>query len=229
MRFDALTLLGTATQATQAALSNAIAQLLRGLGKRAAQIGCADAEKKLAALAAANDRVIVAGTGAAAMKDEALAASRAGCPVLLVMDGAKGFAAVSDDIAKAIALLQPCSVYVTGIVVTGADLTRAEEDALNDAFGKNGESPVRIICEDIAQAKDAEAALHILARHADCDILRTRLCCDAADYLVYLKGSGEPTCFAADLFKIGNGFRNRFSFGDDFLTFDISDYPEQLL
>ncbi len=178
MRFDALTLLGTATQATQAALSNALAQLLRGLGKRAAQIGCADAEKKLAALAAENDRVIVAGTGAAAMKDEALAASRAGCPVLLVMDGVKGFAAVRDDIAKAIALLQPCSVYLTGIVVTGADLTRAEEDALNDDFGKNGENPVRIICEDIAQAKDAEDALRILARHADCDILGKRLSAD---------------------------------------------------
>ena len=79
-------------------------------------------------------------------------------PVMLVT-GAKE-AALENELASLSAALKPLPVYVVATVNLGAKVTRAQDEALNVRFGKQGEAPIFFIANETAEKDDFACAIN---------------------------------------------------------------------
>lgn len=125
----------------------------------------------------------------AMLASDAKAAAKVKSPILLLLDASgKNVAGIEECMNQSLQTLAPCGAYLFATILFGAALTKAEEEALNDKFGKKNESPLYFIA-------DAEATEESFARAVNTVKLGTRLC------------AGSELPMAPGLFELELAFR----------------------
>lgn len=92
---------------------------------------------------------------------DAQLAAKVQSPLFLLVDGTNATVAdVQKKLQAGLQVLAPCGVYVFAALVFGIKLTKAEEEDLNEQFGKKGESPIYVISEATATEESFARAVN---------------------------------------------------------------------
>jgi len=146
------------------ALDESLKGDIASLCKEATVEGAADLTKTYDAYKTDKNFVLCVGRANVTMESlaqEAQKAAKVQSPMLLLLD-VQG-ASVSDIQTKMTQCLQtlaPCGAYLFATICFGAKLTRAEEECLNEQFGKKGESPLYFIAAPKASSETFAAAVN---------------------------------------------------------------------
>ncbi|MBQ7606961.1 MAG: phosphate acetyltransferase [Desulfovibrionaceae bacterium] len=197
MKSNSLTLVGNASQKAFLSVIPGFFELAEGFGKKGVAFALddkvlGDIEKlcnKATVLSASGDFaaayaqkkndgtfVLTVGHAGADLPTVALdakAAAKVKSPILLLLDVSnKNVAGIEECMNSCLQTLAPCGAYLFASILFGASLTKAEEEALNDKFGKKNESPLYFIAE-------GEATAASFARAVNTQKLGERLCASA--------------------------------------------------
>lgn len=185
MKSNSLTLIGCASKKAFLSVVPELVSLANGYSKKsvvfsndaannkdieAALTGgatfCADADYEKAYAAAKTDTSFVLTVGHPETKGDTLVldakkASSVNSPLLLLVDAKNASVAdIEKKMAAASQALAPCGAYLFATILFGANLTRSEEDALQDSFSKKGESPLYFIPEEVASKENFAKAVN---------------------------------------------------------------------
>lgn len=80
-------------------------------------------------------------------------------PVFLLAEPCKS-KSLEECLGKTYAILEPCPMYLVGTLCMNTKVTKAQDEALNEKFSKQGEAPLFFIAGEKAEGSDFEDAVN---------------------------------------------------------------------